>query len=149
MPDQTERRVQSAVGLVQNNTWTHIAATLSGNTARLFVNGEWVNLSTSFAYPPVDNGATTQNWIGRSQYGSDPYFSGNIADLKVWNYALTNEEVAQEYLNAAPSENYICDREEFRHFQSMDSNDNCIIEIEDIAELAVMWMEDYLLFITD
>ena len=146
VPDHGERRVESALDAVVNNVWTHITATLSGNTARLFINGEWVNMSAEFLYPPVDNGATIQNWIGRSQYGSDPYFSGNIADLKVWNYALTNEEVAVEYLNDTPSEDFICDREEFRHFQTMDSNDNCIIDLEDLAELAGMWMENRLLF---
>jgi hypothetical protein len=28
----------------------------------------------------------------------------------------------------------------------MDSNDNCIIDLEDLAELAGMWMENRLLF---
>mgnify|MGYP000847071047 FL=1 len=148
VPDHGERRVESALDAVVNNVWTHITATLSGNTARLFINGEWVNMSAEFLYPPVDNGATIQNWIGRSQYGSDPYFSGNIADLKVWNYALTNEEVAWEYLNdtTTPSEGYVCDREVFRGFQTMDSNDNCMIDLEDLAKLAGSWMESRLLY---
>ena len=38
-------------------------------------------------------GATTQNWIGRSQYASDPYLNGRVDDFRIYNNALSASQV--------------------------------------------------------
>ncbi len=42
---------------------------------------------------PSDLGATTQNWIGRSQY-SDPYLNGRVDDFRLYAGALSATEIA-------------------------------------------------------
>ncbi len=76
--------------------WTHIAATLGSDAVRLYINGtvvadvpaSQVNLRPS-DYKPV------LNYIGRSQYIADPLFDGLIDDLRIYNYAISADEVAQ------------------------------------------------------
>jgi hypothetical protein len=42
---------------------------------------------------PQDLGQTTQNWLGRSQYEDDAYFSGYLADLSIYSRALSPAEI--------------------------------------------------------
>ena len=42
---------------------------------------------------PMDLGVTTQNWLGRSQYGADAYFQGSLDDFRIYTSALTELEV--------------------------------------------------------
>ena len=75
-------------------TWTHLAVTLSGTTATLYVNGIAVDTNTSMTLSPSSLGATTQNYIGRSQFPPDPYLDATVDDFQVYDYALTAAEVA-------------------------------------------------------
>ncbi|MBN2514181.1 MAG: hypothetical protein JXB18_14680, partial [Sedimentisphaerales bacterium] len=95
----TEQTVTSAAEAVPVGQWTFVSATLSGNTARLYVNGERVAVNTSMTNDPISFAPTTQNWIARSMWGEgDGYFNGMVDDLKIWNYGLSAQEVAHEYL---------------------------------------------------
>ena len=47
--------------------WHHVAVTLNGATGTLYVDGVQVGRNTAMTLKPSDLGATTQNWIGRSQ----------------------------------------------------------------------------------
>jgi hypothetical protein len=42
---------------------------------------------------PSDLGATTQNWIGRSQF-PDPYLDGRVDEFCIYTRALTSGEIA-------------------------------------------------------
>jgi hypothetical protein len=42
---------------------------------------------------PRDLGNTTQNWLGRSQYAADAYFSGSLDEFRIYNRALSAGEV--------------------------------------------------------
>jgi fibronectin type 3 domain-containing protein len=83
--------------------WTHVAVTLGETSARLYVNGIQIAESsainaTSFGFQPV------MNYIGRSQF-SDPLFNGRIDDFRVYNYALSANEIAQLSGTASGIEN--------------------------------------------
>jgi hypothetical protein len=43
---------------------------------------------------PSSLGATTQNYIGRSQYSADPYLNGRVDDFQIYDDALSAAEVA-------------------------------------------------------
>jgi hypothetical protein len=75
-------------------TWTHVAVTKSGNTGRLYVNGSQVGSNSSMTLSPSGLGNTNQNWLGRSQYSSDPYLNGRIDDFRIYNRALSASEVS-------------------------------------------------------
>jgi hypothetical protein len=86
-----EQLLESA-GL-STGTWHHIAVTLSGDTGTLYVNGAQVAQNTSMTLAPADLGDTTRNWLGRSQFTSDPYLSGRIDNLRMYSRVLTLQEV--------------------------------------------------------
>ncbi|MEO7101160.1 MAG: LamG-like jellyroll fold domain-containing protein [Luteolibacter sp.] len=75
-------------------TWTHVVVTLSGNTGILYVNGVEVGRNTAMTLNPSSLGTTTQNYLGRSQYGSDPYLDGKIDDFRIYTRALAPAEIA-------------------------------------------------------
>lgn len=75
-------------------TWTHVAVTLSGSTGTLFVNGTPVGMNVAMTYNPAALSITTQNYIGRSQFGADPYLDGLVDDFRIYNRALDPSEIA-------------------------------------------------------
>lgn len=88
-----ERRLDGTAAL-PTNQWTHVAVTLSGTTATLYVNGVAVNSSSNFIFTPWRIGETAQNWIGRSQFPADPYFSGSVDEFRIYRSAMTAAQVA-------------------------------------------------------
>jgi hypothetical protein len=55
-------------GSMSANTWNHFAATRTGNTVRLFLNGSLVNTTTAF----TDNPNTSTMYIGSLGNGAYP-----------------------------------------------------------------------------
>lgn len=132
-------------GSVPENEWAYVTATLSGDTAKLYVNGEWVAVNNDFTNDPIDNTPTANNWIGRSQwYTWDTLFNGYIADLRVWNYGLTNAEVADAYMADDTNAAYVCDSE--NDDLSYDYNNNCLIDVGDLAVLVEAWLDSYRIY---
>src|SRR4029077_14058333 len=83
----------SATSALPLNTWSHIAVTLSGSTGTLYVNGTAVATNASMTLHPSNLGATTQNWIGRSQY-ADPYLNATVDDFQIYKSALSAADIA-------------------------------------------------------
>jgi autotransporter-associated beta strand protein len=76
----------------QLNTWTHLAVTQSGNTARLYINGNLVATNTAVTIKPANLGSTSQNYLGKSQY-ADPILKGSLDEFKIYNRALSQAEI--------------------------------------------------------
>lgn len=77
--------------------WTHIVLTQKGNTGILYANGVEVGRNESLTLSPSSLGNTTQNFVGRSAYASDPYLYGTVDDLRVYDCALEAEQVSSLY----------------------------------------------------
>jgi len=73
--------------------WLHVAVTLGESEARMYVNGVMVAESNAITISPMDF-KPGLNYIGRSQT-TGPMFKGTIDDFRVYNYALSANEVAQ------------------------------------------------------
>ena len=76
------------------NSWAHLAITLSGQKATLYLDGEEIGSNPSFNFPPFQLGDTPRNWIGRSQADRDPYLDGAVDDFRLYDGALTPEQLA-------------------------------------------------------
>jgi beta-xylosidase len=76
--------------------WNSIAYTLTGGTARLYLNGVQVAQKTGVTIAPGDigSGTTTANYIGKSVYNSDHLLSGQVKNFRIYNRALAAGEVA-------------------------------------------------------
>jgi len=74
--------------------WHHTAMVIDSQakTLTLYLDGEPV-ASGATVLVPKDLGTTTQNWIGRSQYAADAYFSGSIDDFRIYNRVLSEAEL--------------------------------------------------------
>jgi hypothetical protein len=83
------------------DAWHHIALTVGSDKAVLYLDGTVVGSTLSFKLRPYDIGSTTQNYMGKSQFSSDPYLSGMLDEFRVFNYALTEAEVKDLMLATA------------------------------------------------
>jgi hypothetical protein len=75
--------------------WHHVAVTMNPhtNTHSLYIDGEIVAENTAARYTPSDLGETRQNWLGRSQYPADGYFSGALDDFRIYDSTLSQIEI--------------------------------------------------------
>lgn len=94
--------------------WTHVAVTLSGNSATLFLNGTAAATNTAMTNRPSALGYTTVNSLGRSS-SSDPYLDGALDEFRLYDKALTADEIATlaampdlpTHLSATPADSRI------------------------------------------
>ena len=74
-------------------TWTHIALTYDGEKMKLYINGVKDSEHTGVAVTP--NGFNTL-YAGGTEDGTLG-FDGRLSDLRVWDTARTDEEIAANY----------------------------------------------------
>ena len=84
------------------NHWYHVTCVLASNRIYTFVNGQQIN-----SYPnnsPITN-PTLDTFIGAGNANGAPIipFPGQIDEVKIYNYALTAEQVKMLYNNGAVS----------------------------------------------
>jgi hypothetical protein len=84
----------SASSALPTGRWVHLAVTLSGTHGTLYVDGAIAGSSDAILLAPFQLGSTAQNWLGRSQYAADPFFSGRMQDLRLYSGALSAQQVA-------------------------------------------------------
>jgi len=92
-------------------SWTHVVATVSGTTMKVYKNGVLAGTKTD-AYEP--NVLTrTQHWLGRGAWSNDGYTDGTIAYVKMWHgVELQQSDVSTLYVarekcvaSTSPSDN--------------------------------------------
>jgi autotransporter-associated beta strand protein len=93
-----EQRLTSSTKLPVN-TWSFLAVTLSGTSATLYVNGYVAATNSSMTLNPSILGATTQDWLGHSQFSGsgDPNLKGGIDDFRVYNTAASPTTILAMY----------------------------------------------------
>jgi hypothetical protein len=88
----TERVVNATVTLPSG--WHHVAVVIDSATMTLglYLDGQQVGTAATTLLPK-DLGNTTQNWLGRSQFEADAYFTGALDEFRIYNRALSEGEV--------------------------------------------------------
>lgn len=81
--------------------WTHVAVTLGGGSAKLYVNGALVDTNNGVTLKPSDVNPT-YNYLGDSQFVNDPLLNGRLDDVLVTDYVLTPAQIAGLMVNAPP-----------------------------------------------
>ena len=77
------------------NKWQHVILTWNGNIATLYINGQQVSQTTSYTSFTV--GSKT---IG-GEISNNRFANAQIDDVRIYNYALTDEQVKQVYNGGA------------------------------------------------
>jgi chitodextrinase len=90
----------STVTSHSNNTWYHYVCTYDGSTSKIYKDGMLLS-SVGTTWNTVNNSDIFR--LGLTENGSIGYFSGAIDDLKIYNYALTQTEISNLYINNALS----------------------------------------------
>jgi len=75
------------------NQWIFTTSVWDGSTTKIYINGQLENTQNRSG----DTGNGTKWGIGRNPYNDSRYFNGQIDDAKVFNYALTAEQVKNLY----------------------------------------------------
>jgi hypothetical protein len=77
-----------STGALPQGRWVHLAVTLRDRNCTLYVDGAPAAAITTMDLAPYQLGATPRNWLGRAQYGGDPYFNGRLQDFRIYGGAL-------------------------------------------------------------
>lgn len=78
------------------STWVHFVLTWSGDEVKAYLDGKLVAQAvTHGGVTPSDLGNTGQNYLGRSQFTTDPYFNGLIDEFRIYDRVLSASDVAQ------------------------------------------------------
>lgn len=94
-----EQRVETSE--MPAGQWVHVAVTYNGSTAFLYTNGV-LAASGSVTIPPSAFNPALNNF-GASQFPGDPYFSGLLSSVYIYNYALTATQIGSLAIPAAPA----------------------------------------------
>jgi hypothetical protein len=82
--------------------WVHVAVTLSGDTATLYVNGAAAAANGGVTINPNEF-LPSINYLGDSQFIADALFNGRIDEFRIYNYALTSAEIQDLYAGVPES----------------------------------------------
>ncbi|WP_171682917.1 family 43 glycosylhydrolase [Paenibacillus planticolens] len=94
----TEEKLTASAGLT-GNTWKHVALVIDSDnhTGTMYVDGIPVATNTNVTIKPSDLYDASKDYsgyIGKSFYSADPYFAGEIDDFRIYDRALSADQVA-------------------------------------------------------
>jgi len=91
-----QNTVKTPAAALQRGVWKTVTYTLGGGTARLYEDGAQVGQNTAVTITPgaIGGGTTTANALGKSAYAADNLFKGRMKDFRLYDRALTAQEVA-------------------------------------------------------
>lgn len=87
-----EQQVNTSAPLAVG-VWQHVAVTLRGSTATIYLNGTAVGTNAAVTLRPSALGQTTNNVIGKSQFTADPALAAAIDEFRIYSRGLTAAEV--------------------------------------------------------
>jgi hypothetical protein len=119
---------------IADGQWHHVVVTNDGSRLVAYFDGlaqgnTAFNLTNFAAWEfPLYIGAINSRGI------DDQHFRGTMDDLRIYNYALSLEDVIQTYYEVTGQK--VCIEK-----PSMDMNNDCVVDMTDLALLAASWLE--------
>jgi hypothetical protein len=99
MPTWCNDYVPASGTAATTNAWNHVAAVLNGQSATIYVNGQSLGTTT---LPYIPNLSSTNLAIGVLDYPGR-YFNGMIDEVRIYNRALTAQEITSRYAATIPT----------------------------------------------
>jgi len=123
--------------------WIYVVLTIEDSDGKLYINGQYSGGGGMYSPSELPK---TLNYIGKAiaapETGSYPNFDGLIDEVKIYNYARTAEQIAQEYMDVRTDVSFICDREDY-DLGDWDFNGDCLVDIKDLLVIAEKWLMNY------
>ncbi|MEJ5259233.1 MAG: LamG-like jellyroll fold domain-containing protein [Anaerohalosphaeraceae bacterium] len=127
-------------GLPLENRWRHICVVYTGTSARVYVDGVF---RTEGAYGlPMDT--TAQLTLGVGIEGGE-VFEGHLDDVRIYNYALSIEEVAQVYYAMTGLGVCLLSHTGEYDLTGPAGVPDCVVDLYDLAAFASFWLDIYTL----
>ena len=123
-------------GLVADQ-WEFIVATFDGATGTIYINGEQ-RATAAFQFGDAIDGTLC---LGGNSFelGGQEWMNGSLDDVKIYNYALTELEVAQMFVADAPDKTACV--QSLKPDALYDLNDDCVINLTDFSLFVGQWLE--------
>lgn len=125
--------------LFPTGQWQHVAAVADGSKVRLYHNGAQVGVAADYdgtirvEIPYVSIGFKTGD-NGLPSTAAPGYWNGRIDDVRVYNYGLSPESIAQSYYDVSGIAPCL-------HPPVNDINGDCLVNLTDLALIAAEWLE--------
>jgi hypothetical protein len=92
-------RIDTANGVLSQNTWHHVVGTWDGTNGKIYVDGVEIGTTTTGT---LNNAASeSSSTIGSSSGRSGNWWLGDIGSVSLWNIALSASEVKDLYSGGA------------------------------------------------
>jgi len=89
-----EQGVDQSVDQTLLNEWQNITIVKEAGKMSLYLNGEKIAEKTGMSTDVTDLGKDLKAYLGKSFYSADGYFKGAYDNVKVYNRALSADEIA-------------------------------------------------------
>lgn len=123
--------------MVIDGKWSHIVLTFSEDRImRLWLDGALNDQNTNVQYSPED--IVTPFTIGRRYSTNKEYFNGLIDNVRIYDYALSVEEVKALYTAEGGQPWNTCNPP-----MAGDLNNDCKVDLQDVAEMGADWQGTY------
>jgi arabinan endo-1,5-alpha-L-arabinosidase len=93
-------QIIDASGPLPIGVWTHVAVVMNGTFVILYTNGAPAGTNLYANLVPANLNATN-NYFGRSQWPADPYFNGELSDVRIFSRALASNEITAPQITIA------------------------------------------------
>jgi hypothetical protein len=101
-------QIIDAPGPLPVGVWTHVAVVMDGSSVVLYTNGAPAG-SNQFANLVPANLNPTNIYLGRSQWPADPYFNGELSDVRIYSRPLASNEITAPQITInQPAQGAIC-----------------------------------------
>lgn len=137
-PEGTRLSVEE--GLSSEGRWRHICVVYTGTSARVYVDGVF-RAEGPYALP-MDTTAQLTLGVG---VGGIELFEGRLDDVRIYNYGLSEEEVAQVYYEMTGEGVCLLDHTSVYDMTGPDGMPDCVVDLYDLAAFASVWLEVYTL----
>ena len=92
----------NATAITPTSGWRHLAVTIDGSRGILYIDSLAAATNTGLTLRPADLGAIDYAYLGKSQFGLDPYFDGQLDEVRIYRRALSATEVQTLFQLTAP-----------------------------------------------
>lgn len=116
--------------------WVHVALTFDGDTMSLYQDGVLVRREEEVEYTAGD--VVTPMVIGYRSSTDAEYFDGSIDEVRVYDYALTTEQINAIYSGDGGQPWETCDPQ-----LAGDINSDCRVDMQDVGTIGASWKADY------